>query len=270
MKQLLAVAAACVAFPCEPLVAAEPPQAFSWSGAYLGAFVGGAGGAAMNTTEPVRLDNGAFWYRPFHSPYSYSLEPSFIGGLTAGFNLQIPQTSFVVGIEGEYSYLGVTGGGRDVNQFYYSALINNFAPNVSLHRTSIGSDYGYGLIGGRIGYGVDRFLLYVKGGAVFTNIATEFRAYKDEDNIFPLPNLHLLSSAHKTGYAVGGGVEYAFAAPSFQNVSLKVEYLYLGVDNAQTAFGFCTCGFHWAARDSVSGLHTAKVGLNYRFNQLPF
>jgi hypothetical protein len=138
----------------------------NWGGFYVGAFVGGVSGTQAGTTESLRLDNGNYWFRPFHGGYGYRVDGSFLGGATLGYNLQLPQSPWVVGIEGEYGYLRESGAGRDVNQAYYSAFIGDFSTQASAHHTSIGNDYGYGLIGGRIGYAVDRFLIYVKTGAI--------------------------------------------------------------------------------------------------------
>ena len=163
-----------------------PSTAQAWDGFYIGGFVGGAGGAAAHTTEPLRLDNFNFWFRPFSSPYGYGLDASPIGGLTIGYNKQIPQTPVVLGIEGEWGYLGEYGSGRDVNQLAYSALIGDVVSEGSSHHTSIGSHYGYGLIGGRIGYALDSLLIYVKAAALFTTIDTNYFAVKKEDVDQPL------------------------------------------------------------------------------------
>ena len=58
----------------------------------------------------------------------------------------------------------------------------------------------------------------------------------------------------KSGYTLGGGVEWAFAP----NWSLKSEYLYvdLGEDSFSTPVGTYT---------TETDFHTARVGLNYRF-----
>jgi outer membrane immunogenic protein len=258
----LPLPAAAADFPAPPLPAASTAQA--WDGFYIGGFVGGASGARAHTTEPLRLDNFNFWFRPFSSPYGYGLDASPIGGVTMGYNQQIPQTPVVLGIEGEWGYLGEYGSGRDVNQLAYSALIGDVVSEGSSHRTSIGSHYGYGLIGGRIGYALDSLLIYVKAAALFTTIDTNYFAVKKEDVTSPLPHLSMASAVNELSFAVGGGVEYAL--PGFENVSIKLEYLYLAISNTQPSYGYCSCNFKWTTSDTVSGIHTAKIGLNYRFS----
>jgi outer membrane immunogenic protein len=68
---------------------------------------------------------------------------------------------------------------------------------------------------------------------------------------------------------VGGGIEWAI----YNNWSIKGEYMFIGSGD-----GLKTCGFAAAPRGvAVSGgqfcfnhefpsIHTAKFGLNYRFN----
>jgi len=243
-----------------------PPQTRDWEGFYVGGFVGGASGAQAHTTEPIRLDNFNFWFRPFSSPYGYGVGASPIGGLTVGYNLQLPQMPLVLGIEGEYGYLGEYGSGRDVNQLYYSALIGDVVSEGSRHRTSVGSHYGYGLIGGRVGYAVDNLLIYVKAAALFTTIDTSYFAVKKEDVISPLPHLSTDSAVNELSFAVGGGVEYALPIRGWKNVSLKLEYLYLAIANTQSSYGYCSCNFRWTTSDTISGIHSAKIGLNYRFS----
>ena len=260
----LPFSAAAADFSWPPLPA--PPTTHNWDGFYIGGFVGGAGGAQVHTTEPIRLDNFNFWFRPFSSPYGYAVDASPIGGLTVGYNLQLPQVPLVLGIEGEYGYLGEYGSGRDVNQLYYSALIGDVVSEGSRHRTSIGSHYGYGLIGGRFGYAVDNLLLYVKAAALFTTIDTSYFAVKKEDVISPLPHLSTASAVNELSFAVGGGVEYALPIRGWENVSLKVEYLYFAIDNTQSSYGYCSCNFRWTTSDTISGVHTAKLGLNYKFS----
>ncbi|MFY9655551.1 MAG: outer membrane beta-barrel protein [Methylocystis sp.] len=134
----------------------------------------------------------------------------------------------------------------------------------SSHRTSIGTHYGYGLVGGRIGYALDSLLIYVKAAALLTAIDTDYFAVKKEDVINPLPHLSMASAVNELSFAVGGGVEYAL--PGFENVSIKLEYLYFAISNTQPSYGYCSCNFKWTASGTVSGVQTARIGLNYRFS----
>jgi outer membrane immunogenic protein len=238
----------------------------NWSGIYVGGFVGGVTGATTSTTEPVRLDNLTYWFRPFSFPYGYQSNSSAIAGGTIGYNLQISSLPLVVGVEGEYGYLHQSGNGVDVNQILYAPSTSNVAANIGRHWTDVGGDYGYGVLGVRAGYIFDRFLIYVKSGAAFTRIKTAYSSIKREDDISQLPNLRTYSAFDNIGFAMGAGVEFS---PNFlENISLKAEYLYLGINNVQRTNGYCSCHFQWMTVDSVGGVHSAKFGLNFRFPNL--
>ncbi len=243
----------------------NPSGRYSWSGFYLGGFVGGTGGTNTNTTEPLRLDNGNYWFRPFNNSYGYGDNSSFISGGALGYNWQIENSPLLLGLEGEYGSLYEHGSGTDINQSFYGAFVNNFLSNNGMHSTNIGGSYGYGLIGGRIGYAMDRVLFYVKAGALFTNIKTFYGSSKTEDNITPHPELYTSSSDNIVRYGVGGGIEYALPLEQLDNISVKVEYLYLGTTNTQSTYGYCSCHFLWTTTDVIGGVHTVKLGVNYKF-----
>ena len=240
---------------------------FDWSGVYAGGFVGGVANTRVTTSEPLRLDNDTFWFRPFHQSFSYNTGSSFIGGGTIGYNWQIGNTPYLLGLEGEYGYLNINDSREDPNQFLYAALpMNNIHGNASLNSINIGGSYGYAIVGGRVGYAQDRMLFYVKSGALFTNLESKYNSEKtDSTSTTGIAFLHNHGSSNPTGYGVGGGIEYALPFQGFSNVSAKVEYLYLGIDHTQFAFGHCSCNFLWLMTERYRGIHTAKLGLNYKF-----
>ena len=235
---------------------------YNWTGIYVGGFGGGASGAKTTSTEPLRLDNNTDWFRPFHSSYSYNTSSSFIGGGTLGYNWQINGTPYLVGIEGEYGYLNERGSRMDLNQISYATFTHN-EPNASSNTTNIGGSYGYGLIGGRIGYVQDRLLFYIKSAAVFTNITSRYSSEKTETTRTAF--LNISGANNTTGYAAGGGIEYVLPFKALSNVSIKLEYLYLGINRQQSTYGRCSCDFSWIMTKQISGINTAKFGMNYKF-----
>ena len=169
----------------------------------------------------------------------------------------------MIGLEAEYGYLGSKGGKQDPNQTLYGDTGDG------LHSTKIGGSYGYGLIGGRLGYAYERSLFYVKSGAVFTRTQS---GYTDACDTAPCGG-NLLSTSGKSnnvGYAIGGGIEQALPPEWFKlakNISIKAEYLYLGIERTQASSGVSS-GYTWATTDHIRGIHTAKIGINYRFRGL--
>jgi opacity protein-like surface antigen len=90
-------------------------------------------------------------------------------------------------------------------------------------------------------------------------------------NIRGAPTWTALSLAAAHSAAIGsGGVEWAFA----QSWSVKAEYMFIALDDHS---GFQTCGpvttpagrtlagGPFCFNNTFSGIHTAKIGLNYRF-----
>nr|MDW7664404.1 hypothetical protein [Nitrosomonadaceae bacterium] len=67
-----------------------------------------------------------------------------------------------------------------------------------------------------------------------------------------------------------GGIEQALTPEWFESakhISIKAEYLYLGIGRTQTTSGVDDSG-SWGTfttTDHIRGMHTAKIGINYQF-----
>ena len=236
---------------------------YDWTGIYVGGFLGGASSARTTSSGPI-FDGMTLF--PDKS-YGYDTNSSFIGGGTVGYNWQIGETPYLVGLEGEYGYLDMgasTAGPNNPSPQYITAT----------HSTNVGGSYGYGIVGTRVGYAFDKSLFYVKSGAVFTNTQTNF-----DFNIHDTPvpflngvNGHSSVSNTNVGYAIGGGIEQALPSEWFslaKNISVKAEYLYLGINTALNTSGTINLSgipiATLSTSDSISGIHTAKIGVNYKF-----
>ena len=249
---------------------------YDWTGVYVGGFVGGASGA--NTTSSSSSSSSTTnRFEPIFDSVSStstnsSTSASFIGGGTVGYNWQIPKTPYLIGLEGEYGYLGQSGSSQSQSQTLQDGF---FGTNTNRqNKTTIGSDYGYGLVGGRIGYALDRSLFYVKSGAVFTQVKST-NSTNSQSQYFSENNTAASSKSGgtTTGYAIGGGVEFAPQWYSNQNITVKVEYLYFGIpttnDNQTSTAQQGFCHFQNTTdtnnHNSTGGIHTAKIGVNYKF-----
>ena len=203
-----------------------------------------------------------------------STSASFMGGGTVGYNWQIGKSPYLVGLEGEYGYLGSSGSSQSQSVGTLGILSLNTS-----NKTTIGSDYGYGLVGGRIGYVLDRSLFYVKSGAVFTQVKST-----NSTNTNTIPDVPLnfntagssSSGGTTTGYAIGGGVEYAPSWYSNKNFTVKVEYLYFGIPTTSNSsqnstsqnlprYPFAAYTENSSYQNSTGGISTAKIGVNYKF-----
>ena len=242
-----------------------PKSTYNWTGVYGGGFVG-AGGANIKASGPET--NGIQWNSPGNKDNNYNTGGNFIGGGTLGYNWQMANTPYVLGLEAEYGYLDMDATNPDPNNSAYNAQFNRrHRPTPSnplangVANTNIGSDYGYGLVGGRIGYSMDRALLFVKSGAVFTSSQS---GYTDANSGLNIQE----KSKNNVGYAVGGGVEYALPFDWSKNVSVKTEYMYFGLNTSTTTNGVYNTVYGQNPLNystNIDGVHTAKVGMNYKF-----
>lgn len=281
----MADVAAAADLPMMPLKAPPMPPAFSWTGCYLGGYLGGAwnGGSGATFTDQGQNGGagpiGATFNPPFLSysggavaarlvpPHSWSddLGSSFSGGGTLGCNWQPMGSPFVLGVEGEFGSLRLSGQSFDPRTVISTQTVTDVLGSATI------GDW-YGMVTGRLGYTIwDRTIVYVKGGAAF--VPTRGSVIDSCQNTAAGCGNWLISTAGSntaTTWTIGGGLEWAFT----QNWSLKGEYMFIGLgDNS----GFQTCGSvttpagttlgggPFCFNNSFGGIHTAKIGLNYRF-----
>jgi outer membrane immunogenic protein len=191
---------------------------YNWTGFYIGGHIGGAFSSANNFNGLVTGNNS---------------NGRFLGGLQGGADYQFAP-NWVVGVEGQYSWLGNNGSVIFPGAFVYA---NN--------QRALGS------VTGRVGYTWGPGLLYVKGGYAYSN-------NNETLALAGVPAVFAFDSGHSNGYTVGAGLEYMFA-PSW---SAKVEYQYYNFGNSRFVAPAALVPFGTFTTDD----HVVKVGLNYRFN----
>ena len=228
----------------------------------------------------------------------------FIGGGQIGYNYQIG--SFVVGLEADFQYADFGGGrnngglsGFGANGFGTAVptanigLVQPGAPgNVAFFGNAIGNDPAridfFGTVRGRLGYAIDRVMIFATGGLAYndggrrgssfgfgggTGVPGPFFTTAAAQN-----SGNAVSSAgfrrnrlDEIGYAVGGGVEYAFTP----NITAKVEGLYVNFggrgSNTGGVVGVTNTGapiVNNFGRSNRGDLDFAVVraGVNYKFN----
>jgi outer membrane immunogenic protein len=265
-----------------PLKAPPITPAFSWTGCYVGGYAGGAWngrdgaiftdqgqnglGAAGSIAVPPFLSyaGGAVAARivPVHS-WNADLDGSLIGGGTLGCNWQPVGSSFVLGLEGEAGYMRLRG------QAFDPATIVSTQTTLDVLGSAKVGDW-YAMVTGRLGYAWDRALLYLKGGVAF--VPTRASVVDACQNTVAGCGNWLIATAGSSTvstWTVGGGIEWAFAP----NWSVKGEYMFIAIDENS---GFQTCGpvttpsgailagGPFCFNNAFGGIHTAKIGLNYR------
>ena len=204
----------------EPVYEPVRDQGYNWQGLYLGANAGYGWGS----------DNASTFVGAATASGSVSPDGWFGGG-QIGYNAQF--NALVLGLEADLQ-------GADISDT--TALAGGAFTQAT---TDI---EWFSTLRGRIGYAAGPALLYVTGGWAFADVSTSV------SQTTGVGSVAMSSDDIKSGYTVGGGVEWAFAP----NWSLKTEYLYvdLGEDSFSTPVGTYT---------TETDFHTARVGLNYRF-----
>ena len=191
---------------------------YNWTGFYIGGHIGGAFNGSNNFSGLATGNNN---------------NGSFLGGLQVGADYQFAP-NWVLGVEGQYSWLASNSNGAVLPGFVYT---NN--------------QRGLGSVAGRIGYTWGPGLLYVKGGYAFSDNNESVTAAG-------VPQAFAFDSNHSNGYTVGAGLEYMFAP----NWSAKIEYQYynFGKSSFVTPTALATVG------SFTTDDHTVKAGVNYHFN----
>ena len=250
-----------------PRRAAPPPvftpvPVFTWTGAYFGINAGYAFDASSRTNNTFAVPF------PYAAPgtvasFRNRSQDGFSGGAQIGYNWQItPGSGVVIGVEADAQYLDF---GRNRNNAFISGAV---APGYYLTdpRGLSSLDY-FGTVRGRLGYAFDRTLVYGTGGFAYGSGSADrsFGGYAGNDSF-------------RTGYAVGGGIEYALPTDSFLNffrssaVTLKVEGLYVNLERGTRNQGALVVNAANLVPVAYSAIGrrddefaVVRAGLNYKF-----
>jgi outer membrane immunogenic protein len=201
----------------EPVDTSPPVRLFTWRGFYVGL----NGGYAWGSGDPTVISDG------INSGTLAAIDPSgFLGGGQVGYNAQFG--NFVLGAEAD-----IQGGWVDGD---------STGNVVGFGAVSTSSDLNWlSTIRARAGFAADRMLIYATGGVAWADMDFTAGTVSGGDTL--------------TGYAVGGGVEWALG----NNWTARAEYLYIDLDNASLTDAFGTT----ATFDNA--FHTMRVGVNYKF-----
>ena len=249
-RMTLAALAVAFAIPCtaasaadlaRPVYKATPaPVAFNWSGFYIGGNVGwgwGDGNGTIIGVPPVPVVP----VLPVGATRTNDRD-GFLGGAQIGMNWQAPGSPWVFGIEADWSWT--------------DASSTSAVAGVGAISTTFSDTNWYATVTGRVGYAVDTWLWYVKGGVAFMDV--EYLSTTTAGAVFTSNSI----SDTRTGWTVGAGVEQAL----INNWSWKLEYNYLDFGSEQYAFTTTVAGVTGTVtNDLEEKVHIVKFGLNYRF-----
>ena len=226
--------------------------AFSWTGTYVGANVGGIWGtfgfnpATMNNLTGVVTAPGGVSVN----------NSSIIGGVQAGYNWQVGQ--WVLGIEQDVQFTSLK------QTVAFAGPAGFFVAGDAM---SVKTDY-LSATRAKLGMAWDRTLLYVAGGLetgefdVSSTYVTRGAGGSPALGFTDSNKMHF-------GYTIGGGVDYAVT----NNVSLGVEYRYFDVGTETYNLGaFTPAGGAAQTVTSTVGLKASEVTarLNVKLNGLGF
>ena len=242
--------------PSAPIIPIVP--VFTWTGFYVGV---NAGYSFSNSTRFTTLnDAGAANGVPTVRPGLAGLNSDgFTGGGQIGYNYQFGQSfgggGFVVGVEADIAYTDIS-------------RTTTFVVGGRQSRFNASTDF-IGTVRGRVGYAFDRFLVYGTGGFAYADVTQNTNLLDPTNTVSAYAGRR---STIDTGYAVGGGIEYALPTDSFLNftrssaVTLKAEYLYydLGTSTLLSPSTAAGPGGTYTHRITNNG-NLVRAGLNYKF-----
>ena len=273
MRQLVARSLLLAIFSAGPAMAADlpigggpqpvPTLVFSWTGWYVGGFGGGAMGRNASTSDPCErsFGQGCWLTTPGGEIVPYSMGNSYLAGVNAGYNYQIPGSAIVFGVETEFGALSLKG----TTSFEGISAVS-YAQNL-VASSSIGP--WYNATTARVGWAYDRAFLYGKAGFAISTIETTIEDTRG--GLAPATG-----KKDVFGWAWGGGFEYAL----FDHWSLKAEYLWLGLNRSVAGCPTVSPGFAGppllpapgsvlCATTTASAVQTFKIGFNYLLNAGP-
>jgi outer membrane immunogenic protein len=187
-----------------------------------------------------------------------------IGG-TAGYNYQFtPGSGIVVGIANSIDW-------TDTGKTRYALGTTG---NISYFRQS--TDW-LGTLTGRVGYAFDRVMVYGLGGLAYGNVFNDAQFF----NAAGVRNFAGRYDDFTTGYAYGGGIEFALPTDSFLNtfavgrylgikydaITVKAEYVHYDLGNRSVVVGpangaVVTPGYVSRFRNEGN---IVRAGFNYKF-----
>ena len=237
-----------------PVYRAAPVAVYSWSGFYIGVNAGGAWEKRGSSLSVVN-DPAIGFFNPaaiagVNTSGAANLDSSgFTGGGQIGFNSQ--SGNFVWGLELDLESLHQSKNHGGV--FTYTTSGTPYLLTVS------GSTNWLFTARPRIGWAVDRTLLYATGGIAVAKL--EFH-----QNFADFNTESASISKTRAGWTIGGGAEYALT----NNWTIKGEYLFARFegDTAVASVGTGPGTGFATFTNSVSSLdiHILRAGINYKFD----
>ena len=232
-----AIACAAISFSCMGTQAADlsfprpatqtaplPSGTMNWTGFYVGVNGGYGWGDAVTAslTDPAKSKAVAL---------SSGRPGGFVGGGQAGYNWQSGHWLF--GFEADIQYADL-GGAIDWGSYRFLGLKN-------------GDGQYFGTVRARLGYAMDRTLIYFTGGFAYGGL---------------IDNSLTGNATSNQGYTLGGGFEYAFT----ENWTGRFEGLYVNLESKAKQLTLTnSAGTFTVNTLPTDGAGLIRMGVNYKF-----
>ena len=218
-----------------PVYIPPPVPVFTWTGAYIG----GNAGYAFDAKSSFNTTVGA------NRSFLQSSSNGFTGGGQIGYNMQLGNAPFLGGFGG-------FGGGGLVLGVEADASYTDLNKSTAFGGAPYYANTQFvGTARGRVGYAFGNMLVFGTGGFAYGGV-------KDSVGVATADKI-------ATGYAYGGGIEYAIPTSSFVNVfhssavTLKAEYLHYDLGSQALNSG--------RINSSVKNDgNIVRAGINYKFD----
>ena len=174
------------------------------------------------------------------APYSYRVDGP-VAGLFVGGHYQI--NKIVLGVEGDWQWPNLTGN----SQVHAPLFTVGAFPGVPFTISTTIKDYA--AVRGRLGFALDRFLVFGTGGWVWGNPLTSYAL----TDAAPFVN----NGDSSMGWTAGVGIDYAFTDSVFG----RIEYRYTSLATA----GFVSVATNSAEASSLVPINDLRAGIAYKF-----
>jgi high affinity Mn2+ porin len=221
--------------------AASPHASDGWTGFYVGAHMGIAGGrSSWSATQPggAPLSGSFDFFKPLDI---FNGSGSHVGGFSGGYNHAFP-SGFVAGVEADISFPGAIEPGRN-----FAAPLTGAARYADALLMS-------GAVRVRLGFDANHWLYYATGGLAWTDEGFT-RTLLSAGPFGPPAGTVEQSFPGRVGWTAGAGVE----TPVLPGWTAKAEYLYAQFPT--TAVTFPQSGQRF---QSDLDTHQLRLGLNYK------
>jgi outer membrane immunogenic protein len=199
------------------------PPMYNWGGVYIG--INGGYGFGSSNWSAAGLSTGNF-----------NVQGPLVGG-TLGANFQSGQ--FVFGIEGDGDWTNITGSASSTNAACPSCTTaNNWLATLRA----------------RTGVAWDRVLIYATAGGAAGDIKATVSPAAAAAGLGLIAGS---TSNTEFGWTAGAGLEFGIT----ENVTAKVEYLYVDLQSGSCGAAFCGINVPVSFTSSL-----VRAGLNLKFN----